>query len=1285
MIRITKNSFEAARNTDLDKSKLMPNAYVEAHNVDLIGDGNFYALRNIKGTTLIKDISVGNDQEELATYATKWVIDGESRNCLTSFIYVGGTNQLAIGVLDLTTNDFYTPFIETQPDDYDSEDRVVDAKGYSENGVDYLYFTDFYNEIRHVRCEDPGTTISNYDISLLRKGANGTIELTSIGPTGGTLLSGTYQFAYRMVNPDTKKFTKWSSLTNPIHIYNQANSATTPTYSGIGVSTTEKITLSITPSTEETDNFEYLQLAVVENVGPTIQDIDGVTTALPTTASLLEITAIPGTSLTFEYKSNSRIGTVELADITVDLAQIKTAKTLNVKENRLVLGNIKYFPLEFDNGTPTVTSGSITSTTVASKDAYSSDDFASRYVGYWRDEVYRFGIVYYDEYGNKSAVQPLDLTGKITGNQSSGVDVKFPSRATTGAAYTLMNASNEIKALGLTLTGIVNHPTWARSFEIVRVKRIKNILFQSPLIPMVKIYGVGANGNYPSVYTGESGDNTVDDAQPQTSGYTLAPKNMFVPDLRFIDRHNTGVSSGSEANTIQAGEVRYMDSESTYQFSQLFPAPSLYGDTPFVFTGGEKIDFVDYALLKADVDELTATTSGDDINTNIGGNFYAINQGQYYFDAAHSGKSIPVEKQNVPITGYEYFDNFGEPASLNGVSVMDYSALETSGVDWGFKPTIQRCAVVNLGGGIIDYVNDSSKTFASGTLSAYSAGGTITTGGLTYESTKSNRFINEYSGYANNSSFVGAIDIVNVKLGLGDDRYGDINAFHEYISTGAKYTFSSAEVATLESGGSVSKNITVYGGDCFVGSHLFKVSDSTYSIVNNGKNSSAPDGLADLLDKWKIVYKNLGSDAAWLPDAFMCIPVALEGAAQYVQLILESDYSEVRDTDTIGVATNSLNVPIFNNNSKESLRVPLSYKYNLNLSKQNAQKVFVPKPLYSFSQNDFAARLAYSDLKIYNSDQAGFDIFRVGNIYDLEETRGAITKLAITADKLIAIQKSGVVYVPTGERQLETTSAGTLAVRSGDFIGRPIIIDSVRGSQHLRGIVETGNVIFIPDNQNKSIYALSGTELVPIIENNETQFRTFFASILEERDVVGIYNPQRKEYWIVDKSNNNCEVFNEGKGWIGEYDFTGLKNGVFTNQNLYVIGCPSTTSTVATMYTGTVNQLFGETVVPSVTFVVNPDEEAPKVFDDVCVVASERLSTIDLVIERETALGNQTCATTSLDSTSIEGNFRIKTPRDGDGGRLRGLRMTATIKFKAIQSALRSVLTKYRHSSRSPF
>lgn len=1266
-----KNEFFGGRNSDLDPSKLPPNQYISATNVELTGNGAFASLRNINGTDLVQQLSTSATFRILNAIPNKYLISDELVDCITVFSIDGTTFK--IQSYDTVNATLYSLFSETVPGDYASTVKDVDAATYPENGTDIVYFTDNYNELRYLKCEIPDSYSANfltaYDLSLLRKGANGVI--TSTVDAGGTLLSGTYQFSYRMADPTNKRFTKWSTLTNPIHVYDKANS-TTPVYSGIGLITNRKITLTITPSDEELDNFGHLQVAVVENIGPTD----------PISASLLEVEEISGSSLSYDYKSNSRIGTIPLEDIVVDLAQISTVKTLNVKDNRLFAGNVTYTSLEMDNGTPAITSGTVITEASSGVDSFSSDDFASNYKGYWRGEVYRYGVVYEDEHGNKSPVQPLDLS-TVTGNAITPglTDLKFPDR--TNASYTLFNASGYLQSLGLRLTGLNNHPSWARKLEIVRVDRrgrFKNILFQTPIIPMSKVHGIGALDSYPTIisYNTSGGEKTVDNATPMTAGHTLVPKNLFFPEYREIIKVTSATLTGEIV-----GEVEYNFGGgvalNACEYSMIFPSDSMYnGNIPFVYSGAEKIDFVDIALVKLSFNEnnptkSVAVISGDDVNTNISGTFYATADNQYYFNYGHAKSALSTS--NRPLTDYEFFDNFGTTDSLGGKSVMDYNALQTGGVDLGYKPTIQRSAVVRIGGGAVADPVATTTVFSAATWNTRSSGGAITSasGTLVYETSMTNTYINEYSAFSEDSSYINLIAIANVKLGLGDDRYGEATDLQEYVSTGCVYTFSDAEVATLEGGGDVVLgDLDVWGGDCFVSAHTFKVTDSSYSIVNQPKHNGAAQTGTDLLSKWNnTLFEDL-SDTTTLS-----MPVAVENAAQYVQVILESEYNGgVREVDIL--EGSSAAIPVMTG-SVDTARTPLTYRYNLNLNKNNSQKIYVTKPQFSFEQNEFGARVIYSDLKIYNSDQAGFDIFRVGNIHDLEEKYRPITKLALAGNQLYSIHEQGVIYLPTGEGQIEQADGGVLAVRSGEVIGKPIIIDSERGGQHLRGIVETGNVIYIPDNRNKSVYLLAGQQLQAITKDNETIFRSFFSTMKDS--LVGVYDPVRKEFWIAD--GTDCHVFNEGGFWVSNYTLN-LKGSASTNQKLYVIGLNGTDTSVYSYYTGAVGQLCGASVESDVTFAVNPAPDFSKTFDNLMVNASERLSGAEFAVLRESSLGNQT-GTSSLDATSIEGNWRIKDPRDASGARLRGMFLQVTLTWKATQSALRTAWTKYRLSSRTPW
>lgn len=1270
-----KNEWFGGRNSDTDPAKLPPNQYISANNVELTGEGAFASLRNISGTTLAQQLSTSATFKILQAIPNKYLISGELVDCITVFSVDSTTFKIqAYDCENDTTYDLYT---ETVPGDYTTTVKDIDAKTHPENGTDFVYYTDNYLEIRNLKCEIPDPYSPNfltaYDISLLRKGSVGTI--TSAVGTTGTLLSGTYQFCYRMADPTNKRFTKWSTPTNPVHVYSIANS-TTPVYSGIGLITNRKVTLTITPSEEETDNFDYLQVAVIPNVGPTY----------PIAADLLEIEAIAGTSLALDYKSNSKIGTVPIEDIVVDLAQIKKAKTLNIKDNRLFAGNVTYADLEFDNGEPAITSGTVITQADASVDSFSSDDFASNYRGHWRGEVYRYGVVYEDEYGNKSAVKNLDLNSTLipTNTISSGLtDMKFPDR--TDADYTLFNSSGQIQSLGLRLTGLNNHPSWARKLEIVRVDRkgqFKNILFQSPIIPMTSVYGIGALEDYPNVVTYSSAtdsEKTYEDATPMTSGHTLVPKNLFWPDLRSIARQGGTTGSGTTKKISGEAVLQRVGSAVGYEYSMIFPDESIYNPANgYKYSGAEKLDIIDYALLKCTVTASNPTktvtvVSGDDVNTNVTGTFHATADNQYYFNNGHAKSAISTTDR--AITDYEFFDNLGTTDSVAGKAVMDYEALQTGGINLGFKPNIQRSAVVKIAGSVIPDAASSSKVFSAATWNNYSAGGALSSASATlvYEASDNNKYINEYPTFSSGSSYTNVVAIVNVKLGLGDDRYGEATDLQEYISTGCKYTFTADEVATLEGGGDVVLgNLDVWGGDCVVSAHTFKVCDSTYSVANQNKHTGSAQSTDDLISKWNsVLYKNINE------DCFLSIPVAVENAAQYIQVVLESEYNgAVREQDFL--EGSSASIPVMTG-QVATARTPLTYKYNLNLNKQNSQKIYVPDPQFSFKQSEFGARVHWTDLKIYNSDQQGFDIFRVADFFDIEEKYRPITKLALAGDNLYSIHEQGVIRLLTGEKQVEQADGGILSVTSGQVIGGKVVVDSERGSQHLRGIVETGGVVYIPDNRNKTVYALSGQQLVPITKDNETIFRSFFSTI--KTSLIGVYDPVRKQYWIAD--GTDCHVFDERGFWVSNYVLN-LKGAASTNQKLYVMGLNGTDTSIYSYYTGTPGTICGVSVDSDVTYAVNPVPDFSKTFDNVMVNASERLSSIDFVVDYESSIGNQT-ATASLDVESYENNFRVKNPRDSNSARLRGMYLQCTITWKTTQSALRAAWTKYRMSARSPW
>ncbi len=370
------------------------------------------------------------------------------------------------------------------------------------------------------------------------------------------------------------------------------------------------------------------------------------------------------------------------------------------------------------------------------------------------------------------------------------------------------------------------------------------------------------------------------------------------------------------------------------------------------------------------------------------------------------------------------------------------------------------------------------------------------------------------------------------------------------------------------------------------------------------------------------------------------------------------------------------------------------YNYNINSNKQNDQKIFVTADLLIPNVILNKARIIYSDEKVYQSGIEGFDIFRVLNIADLDETYGGINKLSSISNDLYSLQDSGIYYVGVGERSLEQTDGSLLSVKTGDVIGNLILIDTKRGCQNLASVVNTGHTLYFTDQRNKSIYSLSNRELNIISDNGmQSEFRSILSSTHNSNDLIGIYDILKKEYWMVDRKENKCYIYNENYSkWVSNYDFLAnrLRGGVFTNKDLYLIGSNTLGGdglqgiNAYTMYTNSASHLFGQDVSPSVTFIVNPQNEFGKTFDELLIVASDRLGFLDLEVDRDSILGNQVVSNLDLGilESRGEGNYRIKTLFDANDSRLRGNYMKSKITWLTgyPQASLNSVITKYRKS-----
>ena len=1179
------------------------------------------------------------------------------------------------------------------------------------------------------------------ELELFRLFPLGRIDLKSIEVGSGDLKCGSYQFSFRLINSVSGKSTKFSLFTNPIAINSVSPSG--DQFGPLNVYSNKAIVLSISCTSEELNIYDNIEIGVLENNSGQILNSQ--------TVSILQRIPITGTSNEFIYSKNTEVNQISLAEVAIDDAPIKTFKTLSSKNNKLVGGNIKYKSLVYDNGLPYVLSGSIVTRKTPIRQ--SSDKSSSESRGYFSDEVYRYYVSFWDEYGDFS--RPIALNMKdVVGNTASFIfgnfkDMKFPKRGKDnqiiskeiGDSTETIYANNN--GLNLRLTNI---PSWAKGCVVLRAKRNKNILFQSPIIPTTTIQSPDAYHNYP----GEG-------AQAPTPLGIIAPKDMYLSlnkaIIRYVqpDTHNVewaanydGFGFNKKIHVAFPPELMFNNSGVPYmeysKNSELFIETVDYcrvTGNGTVFSTGK----MGHLWPSRDGNRAMSSSFNAPRPENYGSYLYSSDEiknliestGRWYQDEVVSFNVVPSNIDSFPIIGLK-----GQsPTSDFGA----YKDMEISppGSYNGTTPSIQKCVVFTTSGDR----EDLSYSAVNGEKSGYNTTNIIHTFNTNsnsienIEASSITDFEGEFSNGVNPYS-VSYVEIVNFKKGLNDDRYGDIYSNLELVSTGAYATFDEVpEYIDLD----------VFGGDCYISPFTFKVHDSHYSMTNSR-------GWGDDGTTWNdSPFKNGNGDQ-------INRPFPIKGKSASIGLYLESEVnslfseeflSQSRNTDKINSFTvdnfagsvtvggfysyggkyyrslkNNQNAPIpgsvisdkgsvvtnigydyidlgksiadffyfFKNgaynfnveNSYTESRQPFNYLYNPEYSFENKSKPF--PFVYSnvdFDRTNFSSRIIYSDTKILQTNIDGFSRFRVANIFDLEENRGAITRIVNSKGRLYGIQEHAFAYIPFEASQIETADGTSLAIQSGNVIGTPQYVDDY-GSSYIRSIQATPYGIVFVDHRNSKIVSFSGS--VAFI--NDIGVSKYIEDVSKSLRGLKISDSDVQSYYDYNRNETSFKFFNEAlvldntmgtvKSILLPPSGSVFDYGTYSDSYHTLIGSNNVTNKlmITRINSDESNRnMLGQELSSSVTFVVNPDFYYTKMFYVVKFITnSPTIASIE-------AFSNDGSRSWYQNTTEPDrrAGFLLNKIRDDDSKRrVRG--EYAIVSTNLSNNSITSVFTKHQASSR---
>jgi hypothetical protein len=422
-------AFFKGMNKDFSPAYQPEGTYRNAINMELTGAGEQMIINQIKSSELLQkqvlssgyqvgDINILGYTVARAKIGTEFedgfvvycYVDQDSGILANSAIYFFAQNGLYAdgSIYEICTDTTSLNFQATGSiDSFFTDDRENKS----------VYFTDFNNTIRKIDMDNslwPYASASS--MNLISKASSAmSMSITSIG-NDGALLAGTYQLAYRLKKTNPLATTKWSTFTNPVPAIPLAyTSGTSVNYYGgpVGQQTSRSINYSIPiASTEASGSYDKIEIAVVKN-----NDGTYVKQLVAYVSEISNTVASGSGTVTGTYKGTESEYELDIDEITAPDAPVETVKTLVEKDNRLLAGNIKYFDRRIGDGEAKV----IEARTIRRAIDYEDPINTNKYRGYFRDEVYRFGITYHDEYGNWSPVKPLDFSSFTKSVPKTGV------------------------------------------------------------------------------------------------------------------------------------------------------------------------------------------------------------------------------------------------------------------------------------------------------------------------------------------------------------------------------------------------------------------------------------------------------------------------------------------------------------------------------------------------------------------------------------------------------------------------------------------------------------------------------------------------------------------------------------------------------------------------------------------------------------------------------------------------------------------------------------------------
>jgi len=773
---------------------------------------------------------------------------------------------------------------------------------------------------------------------------------------------------------------------------------------------------------------------------------------------------------------------------------------------------------------------------------YASPYNVEKYLGYHRDEIYRFGIVFFDDKGRSSFVKWIG-------------DIRMPSISTISEASTY----GEAVGGGTTQTGTItiddaiphlytvefddevysfeNHPNPPDFDGYDTVQEIA-VALRAEIVAGGKVTcGTPVAGVFTIEWDNPSGEFSVvtssQTTYAQTRGYTGSGSESY----DYATAWNEPVAD------VTNGNILYLS----------FEVSSLPAGVESFQIVRVKRESLDRSIMAQGIVGPVVGGVPDlwDLDTGYS-DMYTFQSPEVAFN-----KNL-TRRSNDHLQEVGEFDANVDDDSTWGLLTYKYTAIMAMN-----NPQLPRTA-----GGIVagDEHESTSKTdIVDGQIVSQDAveaniGGTVyTVNNATTHTDKGIAFVFEASNTSWRSKdkpYTHASDgrkLINYRRNIFNTQYGGL-------------TFNNRKqnlyIATSDIKSNVATTVAVYGGDTYVG--MF---DYLYASWEEAEGTST---------RPEVIYFPV--------ETSINLPLRLDDPYH----IAWTSQTGALIHDYAGVHTGGALTDFAQTNDL--------YLYNTVYSKENDAKLFIQAPFDWTSQTDFPVRVYASNVKTGNELADSWLKFGANAYKEVDPQFGEITKLITVNEKLMFYQPKAFGILSVNERALlQTGDISQLSLGVSGVLERYDYAKTGIGASDTRHVLLTPNGLYWIDTINKAMYKYTGgPEEISLMKGMDHFFRT----ALVNGDTTFLFtDPEFKEVCVNDYTDNWTLVYSEITDSFRE--FIDFFPDYVINYNDKVWGSRNSIAFYKHNDTGANRgYLYGSYYDSYITFLINPNGSEASVFNN---------------------------------------------------------------------------------------